>query len=138
ERVEIIRDVAHHMETSFEANPFNLIEEAERNTPRLLEILVTRFESFLDKSTYKQQTVYFNKRAQLLCSDINHILTRNGAQGLQNVDMLTACADYKIPFILRRFGILQYSKQLSSIIDEKVLIARDSELELEIRSLTIH
>ena len=52
-------------------------------------------------------------------------------------DELTAFADYKVPQILRKFGILEYSKNLAEKIDNKIEILRGSDEEIEIRANTI-
>lgn len=50
---------------------------------------------------------------------------------------LTACADYKLPWILRKLGILSYSESLAREVDTKVEIPHGSEEEVEIRAGTI-
>ena len=57
--------------------------------------------------------------------------------GLKNIDKLTACADYKLPQMLRKFGILSYSLELSKKVDNKREIEQGSKEEVEIRANTI-
>ena len=56
---------------------------------------------------------------------------------LKNIDKLTACADYKLPFVLRRLGIFSYSDYLADKIDNQIQIDKDSEEEVELRANTI-
>ena len=51
---------------------------------------------------------------------------------------MLGCADYKIPQVLRHFGILEYSEKLADIIDNERLIEHDTEMEIEIRAGMIY
>ena len=53
------------------------------------------------------------------------------------MDKITAFADYKIPFILRRLWVLEYSQSLAYKIDNQIEIEKWSDEEIEIRSNTI-
>ncbi|MBI5345708.1 MAG: hypothetical protein HZB76_00980 [Chlamydiae bacterium] len=88
--------------------------------------------SFSDTAKYKGKDVCFYKRAQLLVADIYQIFG-----GLINMDQITACADYKLPLILRSLGILEYSSALAEKIDSKMEIPKSSHEETEIRANTI-
>lgn len=68
---------------------------------------------------------------------ISDLLVGSGKGELQNLEKLTAFADYKIPQILRRLGILEYSQELSAKIDNFELIEPGSKEEIEIRANTI-
>jgi hypothetical protein len=56
---------------------------------------------------------------------------------LSDIGMLTACADYKIPQVLQKLRILEYSKGLSQKIYNRNEIIKGSEEEIEIRANTI-
>ena len=51
---------------------------------------------------------------------------------------MLACADYKIPQVLRHFGILEYSPVLANLVDNKKQILHDDEKEIEIRANMIY
>lgn len=53
---------------------------------------------------------------------------------VKNDDNMQGCADYKIPQVLRQLGILEYSKDLAMLIDERKELEHDSEMEIEIRA----
>lgn len=97
----------------------------------LVEQTVARNPSFEDKALYKGVEVKFNKRAQLLASDLGQIMR------LRNLDKLTACADYILPMVLREKGVLVYSDELASKVDNKVELLSGSLEEVEIRANTI-
>ncbi len=114
-----------------------LVKSANGEALVLLDLILEVLPSFRDESEYQAQTVCFQKRAQLLVSDIYHIFGSVGYGNLRGVDRLTACADYKLPQILRKLGILEYSKDLSGQIDAKNELAHGSLEEIEIRASTI-
>jgi hypothetical protein len=53
------------------------------------------------------------------------------------LDDLTIFADYKLPQILRQYGILEYDTVLASRVDAQELIPAGSEEEVEIRASTV-
>ena len=100
-------------------------------------MIIENFPSFEDSSTYNGKRVYFYKRAQLLVADIVQAFNGHEFGKLENIDKLTACADYKLPFVLRRLGIFSYSNYLADKIDNQIQINKDSEEEIELRANTI-
>ena len=99
----------------------------------LLNFIIDNFSYFEDKSTYKGKDIYFYKRAQLLTSDILHILE---LKDKKNVDYsnLIGCADYKIPQVMYCYDLIEYNEELANKIDNKITIEKDSEEEIEIRA----
>jgi hypothetical protein len=51
--------------------------------------------------------------------------------------MLPVPADYQIPKMLRHFGLIEMSKELSLLIDSNEILIENSEMELNIRAATI-
>ena len=103
------------------------------NDIELLNTIISHFSNFRDISLYKDREIYFFKRAILLVGDlILNISSIN--QSVKNDDNMTGCADYKIPQVLRHLGILEYSDDLATLVDEKQEIKHDSEMEIEIRA----
>lgn len=76
---------------------------------------------------------YFYKLAQLLTSDILHIKEQKEKIKV-NYTHLVGCADYKIPQVLRQFGILNYDNKLAKIVDNHSEISINSIYEVEIRA----
>ena len=74
----------------------------------------------------------FLKRAQLFCMQIEKELHL-----FDDIEFLTVAADYKLPAILRQFGILKYEKMLAYRVDSEELLPKQSREEVEIRSATI-
>lgn len=111
---------------------YNLIKE-KTNDIELLEYIINNLPYFEDKSLYKGEMIYFYKRAQLLTSDILHILE---CKDNKDVDYshLIGCADYKIPQVMYCYNLLQYDDELSKKVDSMIPIEAESEEEIEIRA----
>ena len=137
ERLSITKKVASTLLQKYDGNLEQLIELAGKDALKLLNLIIENFPSFDDKTTYQGEDIFFYKRAQLLVADIYQIFNGEGYGELNNVDALTACADYKLPQILRGNGILEYSAELAKKIDAQIPIGKDSDEEIEIRASTI-
>lgn len=111
---------------------YQKIKDVTKDTD-LLNFIIDNFSYFEDKSTYKGKDIYFYKRAQLLTSDILHILE---LKDKKNVDYsnLIGCADYKIPQVMYCYDLIEYNEELANKIDNKITIEKDSEEEIEIRA----
>jgi hypothetical protein len=99
----------------------------------LLEYIVNTFNYFYDESIYNGTKIYFYKRAQLLVSDILHVIKL-----VEMVDVdysnLVGCADYKIPQVMYSLGILEYDYELEFKLARKDEIVENSDYEVEIRA----
>src|SRR3989338_7432664 len=137
ERWKILREIGTNMVAKYGGKASYLIAEANGDTQKLVELIVQNFPSFLDTSLYKEKEIDFCKRAQLLVADIYQIFDGRGFGTLKNVDKLTACADYKLPQILRKLEILEYATALAEKVDSKTEITHNSLEEVEIRANTI-
>lgn len=137
ERWKILREIGLNMTSKFGGKAKNLIDEANGDAQKLLELIVQNFPSFLDTAIYKAKEIYLYKRTQLLVADIFQIFGGKNFGALENMDQITACADYKLPLILRNLGVLEYTPALAEKIDNKIEIQKGSAEETEIRSSTI-
>jgi hypothetical protein len=137
ERINILRNFAINMKSNFDSNPLHLLEYCDFDALKLVDYLTITFEMFKDQATYNNKIVYFNKRAQLMAADLSHVLETNNKPQLVNNNKITACADYKIPFILREFNILSYSSELDNQIKSRNIIPQGEKYEMEIRAYTI-
>ena len=137
ERLKIINEIGKIAIEKYNGKLANLIKDSNRDSQRLLNLIITNFPGFKDESTYNGETIFFNKRAQLLVSDIYQIFNGQSFGDLKGIDSITACADYKLPQILRKFGIFIYSEELADRIDHKQELEHNSSEEVEIRANTI-
>jgi len=137
ERWKILCEIGTNMVAKYDGKVSNLINEASGDAQKLVELIVQNFPSFSDTSPYKDKEICFYKRAQLFVADIHQLFGGKSFGALKNVDQLTACADYKLPQILRKVGILEYTTALAEKIDNKSEIPHNSLEEVEIRANTI-
>lgn len=111
---------------------YNMIKDI-RDDSHLFNLIIDNLPYFKDERVYKNKTIYFYKRAQLLTSDILHV--RALVEGLEvHYSNLVGCADYKIPQIMNSLGMIQYSELLNEKIANKEEVEEGSSLEIEIRA----
>jgi hypothetical protein len=65
-------------------------------------------------------------------------LRKSGQFALQDLDKMTAFADYMVPVPLRLLGIFTYSPELEHAINSHQMVPRDSSQEIEIRAHTLY
>lgn len=133
QRLEIIRSLGEITCNRFGSDFVNLIKESYYNASNLVNLLVKEFPFFRDEPTYKGKIIRFNKRAQLLASDVH-----NCYHPLSGMEELSACADYRLPQVFYRQGIFEYSLQLEQKILSQTEIPAGSEEEIEIRASTVY
>src|SRR5215210_3362435 len=142
ERAAILRDVGATLVERYGGRFHNVIEAA---TPRLydggnglIDRLVADFPRFRDVSRYGEHTVAFYKLAQLAVWMLYTSLDDVGRLQVDDLDRMTAFADYIVPAGLQAMGILSYSDELDAAIRAGRLIDPDSAEEVEIRAHTIY
>ena len=86
---------------------------------------------------YEGREVFFYKRAQIFAADLNGAFHGRDWGRFEDMDKLTAFADYKLPQVLRHLGVLQYDNNLAERVDSNTLIDAGSAEEVEIRANTI-
>lgn len=128
---EIAKKVNKRMNGSFYEHIKNMNTDIE-----IFNFILENFKNFKDTRIYKDKTIYFYKLAQLLTSDILHVFKIKEKRKV-DYSHLIGCADYKIPQVLNGFGILEYSKELNSYLENKKEIPENSEYEIEIRASMI-
>jgi len=137
ERAAALRETGQVLRTRYAGQFVNAIEEADHNAMKLTGLLAEYFSSFADVASYGGEAVHFFKRAQITCSDLYG--ASDGARwgNLADLAKLTAFADYKVPQVLRRLGILEYTATLADAVDQRQPLRPGSEPEVEIRAATI-
>jgi hypothetical protein len=137
ERVKILNELGYVLEENYKGKASGLVEAAGGSAENLVELLAERIPSFRDVSEYRGQRVYFYKRAQIFCADLYGAFEGTRWGRFEDIDRLTAFADYKLPQALRHLGILHYDDELAQRVDRMVPIAAGSREEIEIRANTI-
>lgn len=136
-RLKILKENYEILDEKYNGKFVNLIDKCDNDAAKLVSEVVRNFPSFKDEAVYKEKKVYFYKRAQILAGDLYASFKGRKWGRLKNLDKLTAFADYKIPQILRDYGILEYKNNLAKKIDSKKRILQGSREEIEIRASQI-
>lgn len=137
ERLAIVHEVGQVMMSEYQGQAKQLIQSCGKDARKLLECLSSSFPSFRDVSHYAAQEIAFYKRAQLFVVDVYHFFAGKGLGELSHIDTITALPDYKVPQILRHLGILIYSEDLATSVDNKQELQHDTKPEIEIRAANV-
>ncbi len=137
ERAKHAREVGQVLNETFGGQFANLIEAADDDAPRVAQLVVANFLSFRDESAYRGRIVKFYKRAQIVAADLYGAFGGEQWGALKNLDALTCFADYKLPQILRHWGVLRYADTLAEMVDQQAEIPAGRDEEIEIRAATI-
>ena len=138
-RVQNLRELGTGLIAAFpDRNPVSeLIESCDRSAVTFVDRVASLFPSFNDVTIFRGRPVRFFKRAQILVADLHGAFGGTSLGAFDDLDQLTAFADYKVPQVLRRFGLLNYSDELAAKIDRRELIPPGSPEEVEIRATTV-
>lgn len=122
----------------------SLIRSADGSAIKLVKSVVALFPSFNDITEWSYvdtglpgNEVRFYKRAQILVGDLSGGLERSPLAEFDDLDQLTAFADYKVPQILRWLGVMEYDTALAARVDSRTRIPAGDRMEVEIRAATI-
>ena len=135
ERYSIVIGIAKIVNKKMNGSFYDYIKNMNTDQ-EIFNTILNNFSSFEDTRTYEGQIIYFYKLAQLLTSDILHVIEIKEQKEVDYSNLL-GCADYKIPQVMQEFGILEYDTELSSLLDAKTEIEENSEYEVEIRASMI-
>ncbi|KKS25888.1 MAG: hypothetical protein UU87_C0008G0005 [Parcubacteria group bacterium GW2011_GWA2_42_11] len=139
ERLRLLRELGKNLLEKYSGSFTAVVKKAEGNATKMVELLVKDFpEVFNDTAVYHSGKVKFYKRVQLIPAHLFD-LAKFGLVSipLTGFNELTAFADYKVPQLLRKFGMLVYANGLAEKIDNKIEISSGGEEEIEIRANTI-
>ncbi len=139
ERLSLLRSLGKYISDHYDGSFTAFVDNSGWDAVRLVENLADEIpDVFNDEELYDGQPVRFYKRAQLVPSHLHELKQlKILPHDITRVDELTALADYKVPQVLRRHGVLRYAPALASKIDSLVEIDAGSEEEVEIRAMTV-
>jgi hypothetical protein len=137
QRLQNVHEVGRVLLERYDGQFANAVEQANHSAVGLVLLLAQQFSSFHDVARYRGHEVLFLKRAQICVADLHGSFGGKGYGSFTDLDQLTAFADYKVPQVLRHFGVLEYYRSLAARIDEQDLIAPGSEEEVELRAATV-
>src|SRR5271163_502816 len=138
EKLAILRDVGAVLAQKYEGRFHNFVHSCSPrlydNGNGLIDRLVTEFPRFNDVSQLDGHEIKFYKLAQLGIWMLYCTLHKLGNFPLEDVEKMTAFADYIVPAALHLHGINAYSAELGHTILRHELVPRDSRWEIEIRA----
>lgn len=137
ERLAIWREVGPVLTAEYGGRWHGIVRQASGSAVSLVELLVDRCPSFDDAARFLGRRIAFYKRAQLVAGMLFQAYGGQGWGGFSDIDQLTVYADYKLPQVLRRLGILVYDETLASLVDDRVPIPAGDRMEVEIRAATV-
>lgn len=118
ERIKIIDEIGP-INTNKMRKIISIIAKV-KEVDAILALLIGEFTSFADDILMKKA---------LLAVIAIHLRTNI----IKDPEKLLIPADYQIPKMLRHFGVLEYSNELEFIVDNDIIIPKNSEHELAIR-----
>lgn len=137
DRLAALREVGRVLRERYDGSMVRLLGAASGSAVGVARLLVRHFSSFNDVARYEGREVRFYKRAQIFAADLHGAYAGEPPGALRHVDGLTAFADYKVPQVLRRHGVLEYSPALREAVARKELIPAGDPREIEIRAATV-
>lgn len=137
ERAHALRELGRMLERDYQGKAHLLVESTCGWAVDLARLLARKLTSFQDRAVYRERAISFYKRGQIAAADLHGALAGEAWGCFQDLDRLTAFADYKLPQVLRGLGILVYETSLAERVDRKVELAPGSPEEVEIRASTI-
>jgi hypothetical protein len=136
-RLKNLNELGHVLLSEYKGNAYRFVEHAGGSALKLAELLAEKLSSFSDVSEYLGQKVLFLKRAQIFSADLYGAFKGKKWGSFEDMNELTAFADYKLPQVLRHLGILRYTEALSKKIDQGIYLDPGSPEEVEIRANTV-
>ena len=136
-RMKNLQEAGRILIDEYQGNFLNVINKSDENAVSLTKLIYKDFPSFKDIYNFEGQKVCFLKRAQICANDINYVYQKKYGKSLAGVEELTAFADYRLPQMLRMFGVINYSDNLAKKVDNYILLPFESREEIEIRAVTV-
>ena len=137
ERTEILRGAATAILDRWDGTTRNLIDEAQRDGHRIVELLTATIPGYHDRPTSPAGELRFDKLAHLAAALMAAGIGW-GAAGFGGYDDFPVYPDYMLPRVLRHHGVLVYSPDLAARIDQRRPVEADSPAEHALRWATVH
>jgi hypothetical protein len=136
-RLTHVHEVGRVLVERYSGQFTHAIEKAQGSSVNLALLLAQEFTSFCDVAVYHAKHIRFLKRAQICVADLHGAFGGKRWGAFTDLDKLTIFADYKLPQVLRHFGVLAYAPGLAQRIDNQELLQSGGEEEVELRAATI-
>lgn len=87
---------------------------------------------FRDNAVYRGRQVFLYKRAQIFVADVYGAFGGRGLGSFRDIDQLTMFADYRVPVVLRKYHVLEYSAALQSQVRTHLCSSPATPLDVRI------
>jgi len=121
----------------------NLIRKSEKSAAKLMQEII-KMSMWNDRATFQGKEVQIMKRTQLVIADLWYCAHQTDETNeiaelckFDDIDILTAFADYRIPQSLAHLGVIRYSDELTDILKKKTEIAPNDAMEIEVRGVSV-
>ncbi|CAH1998745.1 unnamed protein product [Acanthoscelides obtectus] len=138
DRVKCLHEVGNALLEKFDGSFKNVVKQCNNSAEKLLQLIVNNFSCFRDEAEYQGEKIGIYKRAQILIGDIWACFKNKDIGYFEDIDKITAFADYRVPQTLLWFEVFQYSKDLNEKLKSNVILKNGDEEEVEIRACTVH
>lgn len=112
----------------------NLVAGGSYQAEPIVELLVATIPGFDDAPLSSRGRLPFHKLARLATA----MMSAGGSRPFAGLDRLPVYPDYMLPRVFRHRGIMRYSPELASTIDQRRLVPKESDWELGIRWATVY
>ncbi|VEN57494.1 unnamed protein product [Callosobruchus maculatus] len=110
DRVKCLHEVGNALLENFEGSFKNVVKQCNNNAEKLLQLIVNNFNCFRDEADYQGEKIAIYKRAQILIGDIWACFKNKGIGYFEDIDKITAFADYRVPQTLLCLELLSTLK----------------------------
>ncbi len=116
------------------ASAASIIEEADWDAPKVVDLLVDTVPGYRDRADTVIGTVAFDKLAHLCAA----MMSTRSARPLRGLETFPVYPDYMLPMVLRHHGLLRYDAELARAVDTRQLVEAGSDWEAGIRWATVY
>ena len=142
EKMTVLHQVGKVLADKYDGRFHNFVQSCSPrlydNGKGMVDRMVTEFARFNDVSEYDGHTIKLYKLPQLGLWLVYSSLQKSGQFRIEDLEKMTAFADYIVPVALRLMGITSYSPELERAINTHQMIPRDSRQEIEIRAHCVY
>jgi len=128
-----IKEIIHLIKNNFNQKIENLISYNNYDAIEIVKYLSDNTKAFSDTIEFNGKKIYLVKKATFFIKLL--VQTKNYNTTLINIDKLQILSDYRIPQLLRHFKILEYSKELSYMVDNQQILTEKYEKEIRIATI---
>ncbi|XP_072755708.1 uncharacterized protein [Anoplolepis gracilipes] len=138
ERLKILHHVGNVLLRKYKGTFRKCIELCKNDPSQLRRIILKEFESYQDIPLYADKEVNLLTKLDTLVNDIGYCF-RNDKLSFKFSSYIQSSmfADYRSSQVLLHFGILRYSKELMTKLENNEQLKYGSKEEVEIRSCSI-